>query len=200
MWPAAKPPEETIPEHLGELVTRGFKPSGEGVWRSPLGVIVRMRRQGKETFINQLQSMDSRVLQAQAQTRFSLLLIGVFSTIAALLAVSLWYLRDPAWIAGQTTGMGDWQQDADGIRYRWANSHASFFVPSDATAAKAHFGIRKSRRGLIRIAGAMSRRRRAAWNAQNAPAHKPAATNRRNPRSGSSESMASSTSSTRCSW
>jgi putative ABC transport system permease protein len=43
-------------------------------------------RQGKETFINQLQPMDSLVTQAQAQTRFSLLLIGVFSTIAALLA------------------------------------------------------------------------------------------------------------------
>ena len=56
--------------------------------------------------------------------------------IAALLAASLWYLRDPAWIAGQTTGMWDWQQDADGIRYRWANSHASFFVPSDAAEAR----------------------------------------------------------------
>src|SRR4029079_14625363 len=43
-------------------------------------------RQSKETFINQLQPMDSLVTQAQAQTRFSLLLIGVFSTIAALLA------------------------------------------------------------------------------------------------------------------
>jgi putative ABC transport system permease protein len=45
-----------------------------------------VRKQGKQTLINQLQSMDSRVIQAQAQTRFSLLLIGVFSTIAALLA------------------------------------------------------------------------------------------------------------------
>src|SRR5690349_11467127 len=45
-----------------------------------------VKKMGKETFINQLQSMDSRVVQAQAQTRFSLLLIGVFSTIAALLA------------------------------------------------------------------------------------------------------------------
>ena len=43
-------------------------------------------RMGKETFINQLQPMDTLVVQAQAQTRFSLLLIGVFSTIAALLA------------------------------------------------------------------------------------------------------------------
>jgi putative ABC transport system permease protein len=45
-----------------------------------------VRKQGKETFINQMQSMDSLVVQAQAQTRFSLLLIGVFSTIAVLLA------------------------------------------------------------------------------------------------------------------
>jgi predicted permease len=45
-----------------------------------------VRKQGRETFINQLQPMDSRVVQAQAQTRFSLVLIGVFSTIAALLA------------------------------------------------------------------------------------------------------------------
>jgi hypothetical protein len=48
VWPAAQPPPETIPDRLGELVTRGFKPSGEGVWRSPGGVIVRMRRHGKE--------------------------------------------------------------------------------------------------------------------------------------------------------
>ena len=47
VWPAAKPPEEVIPEHLGELVTRGFKPSGEGVWRSKQGVIVRMRKHGR---------------------------------------------------------------------------------------------------------------------------------------------------------
>ena len=48
VWPAAKPPPETIPDQVGELVTRGFKPSGEGVWRSPQGVIVRMRKHGKE--------------------------------------------------------------------------------------------------------------------------------------------------------
>lgn len=41
---------------------------------------------GRETLINEMQTMDSRVIEAQAQTRFSLLLIGVFSTIAALLA------------------------------------------------------------------------------------------------------------------
>ena len=47
-WPAPKPPPETIPDRLGELVTRGFKPSGEGVWRSPDGVIVKLRKHGKE--------------------------------------------------------------------------------------------------------------------------------------------------------
>jgi putative ABC transport system permease protein len=36
--------------------------------------------------INQMRPMDALVIDAQAQTRFSLLLIGVFSTIAVLLA------------------------------------------------------------------------------------------------------------------
>ena len=45
-----------------------------------------VKRVGPETFINEMQPMESLVVQAQAQTRFSLLLIGVFSTIAALLA------------------------------------------------------------------------------------------------------------------
>ncbi len=47
VWPAPRPPAEEIPERLGELVTRGFKSSGEGVWRSPLGVIVKMRKHGR---------------------------------------------------------------------------------------------------------------------------------------------------------
>ena len=54
VWPAAKPPPETIPDQLGELVTRGFKPSGEGVWRSPQGAIVRMRKHGKEWRFDEL--------------------------------------------------------------------------------------------------------------------------------------------------
>jgi putative ABC transport system permease protein len=77
-------------------VTDGYVNHGAASWwalrtdgdPAALASTVRevVRKQGKETFINQLQSMDSRVVQAQAQTRFSLLLIGVFSTIAALLA------------------------------------------------------------------------------------------------------------------
>src|SRR5947207_8401640 len=45
-----------------------------------------VRKAGSEILINRMQPMDSLVIEAQAQTRFSLLLIGVFSTIAALLA------------------------------------------------------------------------------------------------------------------
>ena len=45
-----------------------------------------VRKSGSEFLINQMQPMDQLVIAAQAQTRFSLLLIGVFSTIAALLA------------------------------------------------------------------------------------------------------------------
>lgn len=45
-----------------------------------------VKRSGPNSFINQLQPMDVFVVEAQAQTRFSLMLIGVFSSIAALLA------------------------------------------------------------------------------------------------------------------
>src|ERR1700693_4732286 len=53
-WPEPKPPPEIIPDRLGELVTRGFKPSGEGVWRSPGGVVVRMRKHGKDLRFEEL--------------------------------------------------------------------------------------------------------------------------------------------------
>jgi len=58
------------------------------------------------------------------------------AALAGVLLAALWYLRDPAWVAGQTTGMWDWERAADGTRYRWANSNASFFVPSDASEAR----------------------------------------------------------------
>jgi putative ABC transport system permease protein len=78
------------------FVTDGFVNHGAASWwalrtdgdPASLANSVRevVRGMGKDTFINQLQPMDSLVTAAQAQTRFSLLLIGVFSTIAALLA------------------------------------------------------------------------------------------------------------------
>jgi hypothetical protein len=49
-----------------------------------------------------------------------------------LLVAALWYLRDPAWLATQTTGLRAPERAADGTTYRWSGGHASFFVPSDA--------------------------------------------------------------------
>ena len=56
---------------------------------------------------------------------------GAAALLVAAVA-ALWYLRDPAWLAHQTTGLRPWQRDADGRAYRWSGGHASFFVPSDA--------------------------------------------------------------------
>ena len=58
--------------------------------------------------------------------------------VIAVLAVggALWYLRDPAWLIGQSTGLRQWEQSADGTRYRWSGKHASFFVPADAAAIR----------------------------------------------------------------
>lgn len=39
-----EPKAPVIPDRLGELVTRGFRPAAAGVWRSPGGVVVRMRQ------------------------------------------------------------------------------------------------------------------------------------------------------------
>jgi predicted permease len=77
-------------------VTDGYVNNGAASWwalrtdgdPSALAGSVRevVRRAGKDTLINEMQPMEARVIQAQAQTRFSLMLIGVFSMIAALLA------------------------------------------------------------------------------------------------------------------
>jgi hypothetical protein len=44
------PPPTPPPEEVGELVTEGFKASGQGVWRSPDGVIVRMAGARRDRF------------------------------------------------------------------------------------------------------------------------------------------------------
>ena len=55
--PSAKPvsrptvvPKPAIPDRVGDLLTSGFKVAGEGVWRSPGGVVVRMSGKGRERF------------------------------------------------------------------------------------------------------------------------------------------------------
>jgi len=57
--------------------------------------------------------------------------LGGAAAIVAI-AAALWYLRDPAWLATQTTGLRGWQRGTDGSAYRWSGGHASFFVPADA--------------------------------------------------------------------
>lgn len=52
--------------------------------------------------------------------------------LGCLVAAALWYLRDPAWVIDQTTGLRPWQRDADGRMIRWSGGHASFFVPANA--------------------------------------------------------------------
>jgi hypothetical protein len=53
-------------------------------------------------------------------------------TLLCAVAAALWYLRDPAWVIDQTTGLRPWQREADGRVVRWSGGHASFFVPADA--------------------------------------------------------------------
>jgi hypothetical protein len=44
------PPPPSVPESVGELATDGFKPAGQGVWRSPGGVVVRMSGPHRDRF------------------------------------------------------------------------------------------------------------------------------------------------------
>jgi hypothetical protein len=44
------PSPPAVPEAVGELATEGFKSSGQGVWRSPGGVIVRMSGPAHDRF------------------------------------------------------------------------------------------------------------------------------------------------------
>jgi hypothetical protein len=61
---------------------------------------------------------------------------AVSITLVVLAAFALWYLRDPAWLIDQTTGLRPPQREADGIVTRWSGGHASFFVPSHLTSLR----------------------------------------------------------------
>ncbi len=58
-------------------------------------------------------------------------------TLGAVILVSvsvLAYLRDPAWLSQIDSGFDRWQTTESDVRYRRMAGHASFFVPSAATA------------------------------------------------------------------
>jgi hypothetical protein len=51
--PSARPfvvPPASVPERVGDLITSDFKAAGNGVWRSPAGVVVRMSGKSRERF------------------------------------------------------------------------------------------------------------------------------------------------------
>lgn len=50
VMPPPPPAAPLVPEEVGELVTDGFKSSGQGVWRSPGGVVVRMAGPRRDRF------------------------------------------------------------------------------------------------------------------------------------------------------
>jgi putative ABC transport system permease protein len=63
----------------------GVRTSGDPV-RLAGPVRAEIAKLGPKVLINEMQPMDTLVEKAQSETRFSLLLIGVFATVAALLA------------------------------------------------------------------------------------------------------------------
>jgi hypothetical protein len=62
------PPAPAVPDRIGELVTAGFRPAGEGLWRSAAGVLVKMRRQGKGWVFGELVFEGSIVATRQDNT------------------------------------------------------------------------------------------------------------------------------------
>jgi hypothetical protein len=42
------------------------------------------------------------------------------------------YLRDPPWTGRITSGLGKWEEDPPGTRFRWTAGRASFFIPAGA--------------------------------------------------------------------
>jgi hypothetical protein len=55
---------------------------------------------------------------------------GAIAGVAAAILLAA-YLFDPPWAGSVTSGLRPWQTE-NGVRYRWTNGHASFFVPSEA--------------------------------------------------------------------
>ena len=58
-------PPPAIPDRMGELVTGGFRAAGKGLWRSPAGVLVRMRKQGGDWRFAELVFEGSTVASRQ---------------------------------------------------------------------------------------------------------------------------------------
>ena len=56
----------------------------------------------------------------------------LFIVVIGVLTTGLWYLHDPPWVGGVTSGILNWEEEPDGVRLRWTKGHATFYVPSSA--------------------------------------------------------------------
>jgi hypothetical protein len=59
--------------------------------------------------------------------RFTLII-----AMCLVLGAVLGYLRDPVWLANQSSGLRNWETAADGTEFQWAGAHASMFVAANA--------------------------------------------------------------------
>ena len=57
--------------------------------------------------------------------------VAILTAILIAMAAAGWYLHDPPWIAGITSGLRSWEEDPPGTRFRWTAGHATFYIPSD---------------------------------------------------------------------
>lgn len=56
--------------------------------------------------------------------------VTMLGAIAAVGALSCLY--NPPWLADYTTGLLPWDQESDGVRYRWTKARASLYVSASA--------------------------------------------------------------------
>lgn len=61
------PPPPPVPDRIGELLTSGFKSAGAGLWRSAAGVLVKMRKQGRDWVFAELVFEGSTVATRQGE-------------------------------------------------------------------------------------------------------------------------------------
>jgi hypothetical protein len=70
-------------------------------------------------------------------------------------AAALAYLHDPPWVGSVTSGLGPWEREPAGSRFRWTSAHATFYVPSDISVMtlpiKGLFGETDGRPGTVDV-------------------------------------------------
>ena len=78
-----------------------------------------------------------------------LVLAATLACLAGAFVCALWYLRDPAWLIGQTTGLRQPERAADGTVFRWSGGQASFFVPPTGRTVRIPLATTFDARGAV---------------------------------------------------